>query len=621
MLDYIPFDMEKTMMMFDTKAQYDVESIVKLHIIERQYEDGSYLNILNKHSSAIEHIPQVCGKFASTINSDNIRSQFGRLPYEYHDGFLDYTNKYGIYKRIDWNTFKEIFRGSCKYDIFKCRSIVKHYDNELLKWIENDSDLIEMLIQDALELDRGSDKKLFLPTKLTPEKKEELVVKYISGINANPNFMRLIFNSRGTEDFPISDNTRLLAKKRYSEYWKPYLNNKIGSDFECTVTFTPSAECEERTEFDAESIHLIYSLKWIENNLDFPTLLNNFIYLFKYCDLYYRMKFPSMERESGVFESIMGMWGKNDYFTTHAFHIKNMVYALQMKAYCCELEKHGIDIHDIFKWFFSEYLDIEFNAKGFVYIPPTKHTSYLEKCILLSCAIDGILKQFNMYSLNGCIDRDLLEISSNHIDFGSIKGFIDGKYVYSKCPDIEREKDMLFSRQSLLHYTDKTKYKYDSFYSMLQDGTVKLEDFREYQARDIEWLASRGAVSIDTENRIILNKERAAVLKKLYYSDVICYSYMKGYKNTIDEMIAAGELFIESTLFSRKEQDYLNYMLNNSRFGNGPALRNNYVHGTHSLNEQKHENDYYELLKIMTMIVLKINEEFCLKYPENKDER
>ena len=91
MLDYIPFDMEKTMMMFDAKAQYDVESIVKLHIIERQYEDGSYLNILNKHSSAIEHIPQVCGKFASTINSDNIRSQFGRLSYEYHDGFLDYT--------------------------------------------------------------------------------------------------------------------------------------------------------------------------------------------------------------------------------------------------------------------------------------------------------------------------------------------------------------------------------------------------------------------------------------------------------------------------------------------------------------------------------------------------
>ena len=55
-------------------------------------------------------------------------------------------------------------------------------------------------------------------------------------------------------------------------------------------------------------------------------------------------------------------------------------------------------------------------------------------------------------------------------------------------------------------------------------------------------------------------------------------------------------------------------MLNNAKYENGPALRNNYIHGTHSLDSQKHENDYYELLKIMVMIIIKINEEFCIKY-------
>ena len=58
-------------------------------------------------------------------------------------------------------------------------------------------------------------------------------------------------------------------------------------------------------------------------------------------------------------------------------------------------------------------------------------------------------------------------------------------------------------------------------------------------------------------------------------------------------------------------------MMNNSKYGNGPALRNNYVHGTYSLSESKHEEDYMELLKIMVLIIIKINEEFCLMFPES----
>ena len=97
-------------------------------------------------------------------------------------------------------------------------------------------------------------------------------------------------------------------------------------------------------------------------------------------------------------------------------------------------------------------------------------------------------------------------------------------------------------------------------------------------------------------------------------------AYIGKYKNTLDELVTCGDVDIESTLFSHKEQEYLNFMLNNSKYENGPSLRNNYVHGTHSLDPKKHESDYYELLKIIVMIIIKINEEFCLKYPETKKE-
>ena len=58
---------------------------------------------------------------------------------------------------------------------------------------------------------------------------------------------------------------------------------------------------------------------------------------------------------------------------------------------------------------------------------------------------------------------------------------------------------------------------------------------------------------------------------------------------------------------------YLNYMLNKSEYSNGLDLRNKYSHDTCSLKEEVQIQDYLELLKIMVLIIIKINEEFCLR--------
>ena len=67
--------------------------------------------------------------------------------------------------------------------------------------------------------------------------------------------------------------------------------------------------------------------------------------------------------------------------------------------------------------------------------------------------------------------------------------------------------------------------------------------------------------------------------------------------------------------FSKPEQDYLNYILNKSEFSNGLDLRNKYIHDTCPLDEKIQRQDYMELLKIMVLIMIKINEEFCLLMP------
>ena len=86
-------------------------------------------------------------------------------------------------------------------------------------------------------------------------------------------------------------------------------------------------------------------------------------------------------------------------------------------------------IEKVFAWFFDEYVLKEFNVKGFKYIAPTENSTFLEKCILLACSIDAILKQFSTYCFNKEIDRELFEISSNPAIMSEIPSMISKKYM------------------------------------------------------------------------------------------------------------------------------------------------------------------------------------------------
>lgn len=109
---------------------------------------------------------------------------------------------------------------------------------------------------------------------------------------------------------------------------------------------------------------------------------------------------------------------------------------------------------------------------------------------------------------------------------------------------------------------------------------------------------------------------RVKLLKDLYTHDVVCMTYYKD-KSEIEKLVLSGELRYGNTLFSIPEQNYLNYMLNKSEYSNGKDLRNRYIHSTYPIDVRQQEQDYMIMLKIMAVIIIKINEEFCLKYPTN----
>lgn len=73
-------------------------------------------------------------------------------------------------------------------------------------------------------------------------------------------------------------------------------------------------------------------------------------------------------------------------------------------------------------------------------------------------------------------------------------------------------------------------------------------------------------------------------------------------------------VFFESSLFSKSEQSYFNYFLNKSEFTNGLDLRNSYLHGTQANPEevQKHEYAYFTYLKLLVLVLLKIEDDLLI---------
>jgi len=80
---------------------------------------------------------------------------------------------------------------------------------------------------------------------------------------------------------------------------------------------------EKASEFHKEEhVHCWnYSHEWVEENADYPTLLNNFIHLFDYVDDHFRCSFVSLKSKLGVFERHLGVKGKKEYETGIVFQV------------------------------------------------------------------------------------------------------------------------------------------------------------------------------------------------------------------------------------------------------------------------------------------------------------
>ncbi|GLB25247.1 hypothetical protein LXJ15735_14880 [Lacrimispora xylanolytica] len=603
----------------EDEEYWEINKIIEFYNIHCYFKNEIYLlkwkeDEKERYKTIVKKFMKIIGKYFSQIDGNKMINILSAVNIDYLDDFWKLFDKFKVYKSVSGEKMAAVmlhaqFRLN---DILVYKNLVECYKEELRKYLLAHDNSAELILMQYVELREYRRQQYYFPTSLNENDKETILLNYINSMSVNINYLRLIYESQNDSEMKISDKTKLKARRKHDEKVEDLFSNSVGVSYGSQVTFSNKQIEEKKINFVDHEIHASYSTLWIKENLDYPTLLNNFIYLFEFTDMQFRFQHVNKFIYMGIFEKLMGVKGKKEYLTGTAFNQLKGLAILQMISYYEELKRNNVQLESVIKWFFEEYLKNEFDVDGFYISLPSEKSTYLEKCRMIISELDSILKQFRMFVDDKEIDHELLQLSSEHMFLKDVPSLLEQKYIYPIGKEYEKVSHCLFSDQSMLHYLAKLDTQYNAFYKLLQNEYVRVEEFECYQVSEIDWLIDLGYIYVDKQGFLKCNIRKVKIVKELYDNEVLCRYYTRQYDDIIGELDERGVISYGTSLLSIPEQNYLNYLLNKSEYSNGMDLRNKYVHGTQATDEKVHEQDYFTLLRILILFIIKINEEFCL---------
>lgn len=470
------------------KEVEDINVVIELYNVKKYFDNKLYLkdwtpDDIKLYENRVRSYLGVIAKFIKSITNDSFEKTYNQVDRQYKDDFWELVEKFKIYESITQDEFREFMNNSkvWLHELLTHKDITEYFGAIIRDYMLSDCLSAELLLN-KYEMKHIRDKEtLYFPKKLSNTDKETIIINYIDSKNPNLNYLRLIANIQSNKDkLEISPKTILKSRKKAEEQERRLFKENSGMLMETSVAFSKSQDKEIVTELRDQSVGITYSVKWIEDNIDYPTLLNNFIYLFEFVDLQMRCMLVNKFNNMGVFERFLITSSQNAYIKGIAFEQMNILSFLQMKGYYNQLFSVGIRLEEIVEWFFEEYLPSEFKAHNFRITMPSSNSTFLEKCTNIMPAMESVLKQFSLFVQEGEIDFELLEIRSEHLIYKNLPSLVDKKYAYGVGDEFKTATFLLYSDQSGMGSHDKEKKSYDNFFELLCDEKFKIDDYPDY---------------------------------------------------------------------------------------------------------------------------------------------
>lgn len=621
----------------------DINDAIEYEQINRYFNKGIPAKLrqiwtdeqFKEYSEKSKLLFNMANRFFSDLNDENIFDKYCQVDSFYETVFWEIFDSRKLFDRFSPEVFEKVlqYHEDAILTVLTYSKIVKKYGELLRKYILNHLSCIDLLLQYCEQdaSDNSNNKKIYLPEEFSGEDILEFFDRYLDSEQVNPNYAAAIFLMQNNNKIRISDELRLKANRRYQQEWEKMSASDSSNTFsrQTKLIFEPDQDQEDIVIFYQENNCYIYSYseKWFLETLDYPSILNNFIYVFKFVDYFQTRSLHTFNAlESLIFERINQTNSQYCYPENFSFHLKNDLAEMQMESYYKFLLKHKIRYENVLEWFFTEYLQKEFDCPKICLSMPSKDSIVREKCEIACDAMEIVIKQFSQYAEKHKIDFELLSISSGPIKFNQIPSLLNTKYLYGLGKDFKNWSYLLLSDQCSLIYNNITNdnFRHSCFLDLLIKESVYKKDYSENEQSCIDQLVNADLIKIAEDGKIQIGNEiKLTVLRDLNDNGVISrWDYPKSAQPIFQEWISNGVLTEGRSLLSQQEADYFSYFLNREKYTNGLDIRNKYSHGIGQiLNDDEHQRNYNILLRLMTILAIKINDDFWLYNKMQKEQK
>ncbi|MGB4985159.1 MAG: hypothetical protein WBO70_05255, partial [Erysipelotrichaceae bacterium] len=608
---------EKLINDFNENSDYSINEILEFYQIKLFFDNKCFLKSWGEETivdyrEIVQKMKVKIYLFFNNLNDDNILTIFNDVEFVFRKSFFEMFINCKLYNKISIDVFSNILKNKVNISyVITNEELVNKYDTIISECLNDNIISAERIISYYFE-EKNNTVRFYLPNCLDIN---DLFDKYIDYYYVNPNYLRLIFDSTTKDKLIIDDKIKLKAKRRYYNEINKLIDNRnlaLHETYHIYLSNDLNKEFEYR--FEQNEIHLYYNVNWFNSNLDYETILiYNFIHIFEFVDKQIRFSITKNNESSYSLLDMLEIRGRDNYSTNMYFSMMQTTESLKIQMYVDYLYSKHIQIEQIFKWFFEIYINNEFNVNGFYFNACPADSSNLVKLRFSIPELENILRQFKFWCEDKAIDQELINITSDMVIIKDMPSLTSKKYAYIKSKEFSIACNLLCSHQSdIIYISDEYQYC-DNFYAFINKYNLRITDFNDYQKNHLLWLIEKGYI-IEDENKILrYDFDLAFVVIELYNNDVISYHHVNHkIKDVIDRLVCNDLLEFENRLFTRPESEYLNFVLNKKEFSNGFNIRNKYTHGTQNNDEKTQSSEYYIFLITMILIILKINDEFCL---------
>ena len=581
--------------------------------------DDDYLNQLKVQ---VKDYNGIIAKFFKAISVEQIEAIYESIEWGYRQTFWDIIDQFKMFNIISADVLKRIAQENTNdfRTILKCRFIVEKFKGIIRDILLSKSDSAHIIIDKYIARHNSpSDRELFLPSNLTMEDKECIISRYLESDSPNLNYVRLICQNKDEQkNLILSPLVKVKANKLAEKLNDELMNDertviveqKVGIEFSNIEGIKP---CSFKMDNDIPKY--TYSVRFIKQ-CDNVQLIANSCYLFNWMNRHFLLELINKNSEVDVLESIAFDMSKNAYPAFNYFLTKNRISLYQLCGYNDILTGMQTSVEQELKKFYEVHLKDKYNYPSLVLNFPNVTDSWLNKCRVLLPELDSVVKQYNTYVEYDEVDIDIIKYSKP-LKVTEGKSLLVNKYfeINKDNIDISRVLHNMFASGAMLNYVEPYKDKhYHCLYDLLSnENTVSYNNYEDHQKHEIDFLVNQNILKKDDNGLLSLfSIEQTIALQSLWeYHACAYWHYNTEGRNALDEMFTKGWVVKNDNLLTTEERKYFSYCLDNSEFTNGLAYRNHYAHGSTPPkdNENIHQTAYFTILKLLTILILKIEDD------------